>query len=66
MLSIVPDYKYLGTILDQHLYFNTNVMILPNAAGRALGSVIAKFSSLKNVGYKTYTKMFKERKRCFN
>ncbi len=28
------------------------------AGGRALGSIISKFKSLKNVGFETYTKLY--------
>ena len=31
---------------------------LSDAAGRALGGIIAKFKTLKNVGYDTFTKLF--------
>ena len=58
ILSIVPNYKYLGIILDEHLNFNDCTQTLSDAAGRALGGIIAKFKTLKNVGYDTFTKLF--------
>ena len=57
-LDIINQYKYLGIILDEHLTFNATAAALAGGAGRALGSVITKFSHLKNIGYETYTKMF--------
>ena len=57
MLSIVPNYEYLAIILDEHLNFNDCTQTLSDAAGRALGGIIAKFKTLKNVGYGTFTKL---------
>ena len=39
LLSIVPSYKYLGIILDDHLNFNDCTQTLSDAAGRALGCI---------------------------
>ena len=57
-LKVVDKYKYLGTMLHEHLDYNVTSTILAAAAGRALGSVISKFKLLKNVGYQTFYKMF--------
>ena len=54
----MPNYKYLGIILDEHLNFNDCTQTLSDAVGRALGGIIAKFKTLKNVGYDTFTKLF--------
>ena len=54
----VATYKYLGVILDEHLSYETCISTLSNSAGRALGGVINKFKSLRNVGYETFTKLF--------
>ncbi len=51
VLNIVERYKYLGTILNEHLDFSLTSSVLSGAAGRALGSVISKFKGLKNVGF---------------
>ncbi len=32
--------------------------MLAGAGGRALGSIISKFKSLKNMGFETYTKLY--------
>ena len=58
ILELVPKYKYLGFYFDEHLDFQEGINTLSEAAGRALGSVISKFKSLKNVGFKTYTKLY--------
>jgi len=47
------------TILnDEHLTFNECVDTLADSAGRAIGGIITKFKSMKNVGYQTFTKLF--------
>ena len=57
-LDIVNQYKYLGTVFSEHLDFEITSSILAGAAGRALGAIISKFKTLKNVGYKTFNKMY--------
>ncbi len=53
----VDKYKYLGVYLDEYLDYQTIANTLSGAAGRALGSVIWKFKSFRNVGFKTYSKL---------
>ena len=55
----VKSYRYLGIYFDEHLKFDICIKTLAESAGRALGSIISKFKSLKNVGYKSYTKLYK-------
>ena len=57
-LKTVSSYKYLGIILDEHLNFNECVKTLATAGGRALGGIISKFKMLRNVGYRTFTKLY--------
>ena len=57
-LDIVAHYKYLGVILEEHLNYRLTAETLSGAAGRALGGVISKFKTLKNVGFHTYDKMY--------
>ncbi len=45
VLNIVDRYKYLGTILNEHLDFSVTSSVLSGAAGRTLGA----FKGLKNV-----------------
>ena len=57
-IELVDSYKYLGCYLDEHLNFHKCSQILADSGGRALGGIITKFRSLKDTGYKTYTKLF--------
>ena len=57
-LAMVSKYKYLGIILDEHLTYNECATTLADSAGRALGSVISKFYSFKNIGYSTFSKLY--------
>ncbi len=57
-LEIVAEYKYLGVHLNEFLLYEQTADILSKSATRALGSVINKFRSLKNMGFETYTKLF--------
>ncbi len=45
---------YLNDYLDYQTIANT----LSGAAGRVLGSVISKFKSFRNVGFKTYSTLY--------
>ena len=53
-LEKVTSYKYLGIYLD---YIKCS-HILAESAGRALGGIITTFTSLRDCGYRTYTKLF--------
>ena len=44
--------------MDEHLNYNECVKTLSTAAGRALGGIISKFRTLKNVGYNTFKKLY--------
>ena len=59
ILEKVSSYKYLGIILDDNLKFDLCIKALADSAGRALGATINKFKLLKNVGYETFTKLFR-------
>ncbi len=56
-IEIVDSYKYLGIVLEEHLYFSKTAELLACAAGRALGTIINKVKSIKDVGYNTFTTM---------
>ena len=58
ILDIVNEYKYLGVILDEHLTFEACSKTLADSGGRALGAIISKFKEYKDLGYKTFTKLF--------
>ena len=57
-LEYVSHYKYLGFIIDEFMKFEENAETLAGAGGRALGAIISKFRTYKNIGFKTFTKMF--------
>ena len=57
-LTIIDKYKYLGVILDEFLNFESCVQVLSEAAGRALGPVIHKFKTLKEIGFRTFERMY--------
>ncbi len=57
-LDIVENYKYLGTFLDEYLTFGKATDVLGAAANRALGSMINKFKSMREMNYRTYTKLY--------
>ncbi len=57
-LDIVEKYKYLGNIFNEYLDFKVISTVLAGAAGRALGSVISKFKTFKNIGHNTFFKMY--------
>ena len=58
VLEKVSSYKYLGVILDENLNYNECTKTLSDSGGRALGGIIGKFKSLKNVGFKTFETLY--------
>ena len=58
ILEKAKEYKYLGVILDEHLTFNSCSKVLAESGGRALGAVISKFKTFKDLGYSVYSKMY--------
>ncbi len=57
-LEVVENYKYLGTVLDEYLTFGKATEVLSAAANRALGGMINKFKSMREMSYRTYTKLY--------
>ena len=57
-LQKVNMYRYLGFRLDEHMDFDVYAEILSNAGSRALGTIVSKFKSLKNITYETFTKLY--------
>ena len=53
----VDKYKYLGIYLDEHITFEHCSKVLSESAGRALGGIINRFKSLRDVGFGTLGKM---------
>ena len=57
-LSYTSSYKYLGIILDEHLRFDKAIEELACSANRALGAVISKYKSNRNMSFEVYKKLF--------
>ena len=57
-LKIVPEYKYLGVIVDEHLTFSQCSKTLADSAGRALSAIISKFKEFKDNGYHTFNCLY--------
>ncbi len=56
--DICQQYHYLGIIINEHFSYEITATTLPVSAGTALGGVISKFKSFKNVGFQTFSKLY--------
>ncbi len=43
---------------DEFLCFDIHCEAIQNSTGQALGGIISKFSSFRNIGFKTFDKLF--------
>ncbi len=57
-IHYVNKYKYLGLLIDKHLDYQYTATMVTNAAGHALGVLIAKVKSYGAVSYDCYTKLY--------
>ena len=57
-LNVVSKYKYLGVFLDESLDFSLTAEILANAGNRALGGIINRLQTLRNVNFSTFSKLY--------
>ena len=57
-LLLVPDYKYLGVYLDEHLSFKKTAIALSEAASRALGAIRYRLRILKECMLSTFSTLF--------
>ena len=57
-LKYSNSYKYLGVIFDAHMTFKCAVDTLATASGRALGSVITKYKTLKYMHFNTFSLLY--------
>jgi len=57
-LNIVPEYKYLGVVLNENLDYEKTGCMFAEASGRALGAIRNKLYNLKGCGYSTFTKLY--------
>ncbi len=58
-LSCVKQYKYLVLTLDEHLTFKEATDILSDSAGRALGSVLSKVKTCRDLEFYSFTQLYK-------
>ena len=54
----VPEYKYLGVHLDEHVSFKATATALAEGASRALGAIRYRLKFLKECRNATFTKLF--------
>lgn len=57
VLEQVDRYKYIGVMFDEVLKFNLAHEELGASGSRALGAIIGKAKTYKDIGYKSYTKL---------
>ncbi len=57
-LEYASEYKYLGVMLNEYLNFNVTADVLSKASVRALGALINKFYTMRDMGFKTYTTLY--------
>ena len=57
-LDFTEKYKYLGVTFTEHLNYTENTNVLSQAAGRALGAVIAKYKTQGFMSYDTFSKLY--------
>ncbi len=48
----------MGIILNEYLEYGITAKTLAGAAGRSLGGIITKFNTYRNVGFKTFSKLY--------
>ena len=57
-IEVVSCYKYLAVIVDEYLDFKDCTKTLADSSGRALCAMLSKVKHMKNIGYKSYTKLY--------
>ena len=58
IVEMVDTYKYLGFHLHEFMDYNVHANKTAEAGSRALGAMLSKFHSLKNVTYTTFTNLY--------
>ncbi len=58
-LKYTCRYKYLGFVFDEYMKFAEGRKILAESARRALGSVLSKMKSCTDLGFSTFTHLYK-------
>ena len=58
-LNYCSSYKYLGVYLDEHLKFtHCKSTSVSDSGSRAFGGILSKLKYIKDIRYKTYTKLY--------
>ncbi len=57
-IEITDKYKYLGLVISEHLDYNITAKMVAQAAGRALGLLIAKDKAHGGMPYQCFTKLY--------
>ena len=57
-LETVDRYRYLGVIFQEKCDYTSNCEALAKGAGRALGGIISKIHNLRDLGFKSFDKLF--------
>jgi len=57
-LETVDRYKYLGIYFNEFLNFTSSADVLAESSGRAMGGIIGKFKSIRNLTYDIFLKLF--------
>ena len=58
VLEYVSTYRYLGVTFNEHMESDACGDILADSASRALGSIVARYKHLNDMGYHTYEKLY--------
>ena len=58
ILETVDRYRYLGVIFQEKCDYTFNCEALAKGAGRALGGIISKIHNLRDLGFKSFDKLF--------
>ncbi len=54
-IKLVPFYKYLGLVLNEHLDYQLMAKVVAKSANRALGLLIAKSRVTRGMPYDVFT-----------
>ena len=57
-IDVIPEYKYLGLILNEHMDYNVMAKAVAAAANRALGLLIAKSKAYGGMPVLCFTKLY--------
>ena len=57
-LEYVDNYKYLGVIMNENMKYDSAIKRITDSAGRALGSIINKAKSYRDIGASTFTTLY--------